>query len=290
MDGFRRLLPDLKANFLERFPYPVTLFYSPFEGAQQDLQEFRDLLGDTPVEAVSLPSFGRENFYPPLRDNYSSFENPCRTDAAFHKGGHCSWYHFSYKQMNYIFMYAMFFDTPALSKYRYWLRVDAEIWLTEPIIEDPFALMARSDWVFSYRLEPQMKNVACNRDLPAAVRSFAESRGIEPRDRGFFERYLNGTACFIGNIGAGQVSFFRSEKYRSLVEFVLGTGNVWTLRWDDQHMYAMAVALFSTGEHIGRLPIRVCHRVEDDCDHHLEPSLAARQAARGSGARGGPPS
>lgn len=171
--------------------------------------------------------------------------------------GECP-YDFAYKQMNYIFTYAMFFNTPALAKYQYWMRVDAEVEVLEVPQEDPFAVMAQNNWVFSY--DAVNEGIHCNKGLPKAIRSFAELHGYEPINKTFYDDYLDRFINFPGHIGAGDLSFFRSIRYKSMMEYILQTGGIWKFRWDDQHIYAMASALFATPAQVGKIPMNVKHR------------------------------
>eukprot|EP00928_Gymnodinium_smaydae_P095842 TRINITY_DN8323_c0_g6_i1.p1 TRINITY_DN8323_c0_g6~~TRINITY_DN8323_c0_g6_i1.p1 ORF type:complete len:621 (-),score=119.11 TRINITY_DN8323_c0_g6_i1:77-1912(-) len=219
MRGFRRGLPLLRRLFLQKFPYPITIFYSPFRGWDEDFAEIRGLLGpQSTVEAVALPVFGRDNFYAPAKSSYNRYSDPCSDPTG------CSGFPFSYRQMNYIFMYAMFFDTPVLAKYDFWLRVDADAYLKETPRKDPFKVMRAKGWVFSYRWK--LESPDCNVNFPKEVKNYAKTHGITPADKNFFDEYADKWIEFYGNLGAGYVPFYRSVHFKQLMEYLLDLGGI----------------------------------------------------------------
>lgn len=257
MVNFRRHLPVFQERFLDKFRYPVTVLYSPFDGVEADLAEMKSLLAGSDVETVSLPSFGKDNFHPPLQHKYGEYSDTCRMGILAKQRGEC-FIDFAYKQMNYIFTYAMFFGTSALSKYRYWMRVDAEVDLHESPTEDPFVVMEQNGWIFSYYGETP--HSACDKGLPAALREFVALQHITPPNQTFYEDYMDRNIHWPGFIGAGDLSFFQGLQYRSAIEYILQTGGIWKYRWDDQHLYAQVSAIFLPRSQTGQLSMNLTHR------------------------------
>lgn len=254
MDGFKRGLPRLKELFLDRFPYPVTIFYSPFAGWDSDFLQIQGWLPGVAIEAVPIPCFNQSLFYRHAPRSFETYVDTCNDPSG------CDDYPFSYRQMNYIFTYAMFFETEALAKYKYWMRMDADLMLTN-VAEDPFKKMRSEDWVFSYR--DIISDNRCNVGFQKEVKAYSRSRMVQPLNSTFFNNFTDRHMEFYGNLGAGYVPLFRSDSYRKLVTSILiDTGNVWKFRWDDQHMYAYAISLLAQSSQIGQIPMSAKHSME----------------------------
>eukprot|EP00929_Paragymnodinium_shiwhaense_P093173 TRINITY_DN53303_c0_g1_i1.p1 TRINITY_DN53303_c0_g1~~TRINITY_DN53303_c0_g1_i1.p1 ORF type:complete len:376 (-),score=71.98 TRINITY_DN53303_c0_g1_i1:807-1934(-) len=250
MAGFKRLLPALREALLDKVAYPVTVFYSPFDGWEADFAIFRKLLGGTEVQAIALPSFDEAHFHAAARVNFEKFEDTCHDPSG------CDVASFSSRQFSYLLAYGMFFDSDVLSQYTYWLRVDANADL-RGFDTDPFQLMAQEKWRFAYR---QMgSSWACNVNLPKQMRDYMELNLLEPRDKALFDAYCSDWKLFSGGLEMGYVPLFQSDEYRKLLDtvFVGGDGPVWAYHWDFEHMYAMAVGFLARIEEIGEIPVKV---------------------------------
>jgi len=170
----------------------------------------------------------------------------------------CQGRNFAYKQMNYVFTYGMFFGTTALHKYRYWMRLDSDTKVLQPATQDPFRDMMDRGLTFAYR-ERKFDGGGCTEDQAPWVRSFLSKGGIQPPENTLLDYYLDKATYFYGNLGAGDLTFFTSPEYKSLAEDMLRQGGIWTHRWDDQHMYAIATAIFHRSEAVGPISLAVSH-------------------------------
>eukprot|EP00929_Paragymnodinium_shiwhaense_P000138 TRINITY_DN100383_c0_g1_i1.p1 TRINITY_DN100383_c0_g1~~TRINITY_DN100383_c0_g1_i1.p1 ORF type:complete len:429 (-),score=57.35 TRINITY_DN100383_c0_g1_i1:984-2270(-) len=254
MEGFKSSLPIMRKKFLRKYPYPITIFYSPYAGWEKDLKKLKAWLGpDTPVEGVPIPCFDEEHFYPKQRAKFHFYRDTCNDPSG------CSQFPFAYRQMNYIFTYGMFFDSPALSKYKYWMRIDADAWI-EDVVQDPFEQMAQNGWVFAYR--QAFTDAICNVHYRDEVREYVRKNKIKPKDNKFFWDYTERWINFYGNLGAGYVPFFQNDHYKKLITHILDGGWLWWYRWDDQHTYAMACSLFGLPSQVGPIKMKVKHNQE----------------------------
>mmetsp|Transcript_117026 Transcript_117026/g.227548 ORF Transcript_117026/g.227548 Transcript_117026/m.227548 type:complete len:346 (+) Transcript_117026:85-1122(+) len=255
MKNFRETLPHLHSRFLATYKYPVTLFYAPFHGVIDDIAEIKSLLPGVNVEAQPLDVFSKDRFYSPER--YEEYTDTCLMKRTYPDHCGCSNFNFAYKQMNYVFTYGMFFDTDVLHKYRYWLRIDSDSRVKD-VQEDPFQAMRRQNLTFAYREQP-FTEACCTTEMPAKVEAFIAEHGIKPVVPAFLQGYMKKLTYFYGNIGAGNLEFFTSPSYKAFVSYLLKQGGVWKYRWDDQHIYAQAMAIFQKPSNVGPLTIAISH-------------------------------
>jgi Glycolipid 2-alpha-mannosyltransferase len=68
---------------------------------------------------------------------------------------------------------------------------------------------------------------------------------VNVSDPVFFDDVLARGLYFYGNIGIGRVSLFTSPQYNQFAQAIDEDGGILRHRWDDQHVYALAIALFS---------------------------------------------
>jgi len=255
MDNFRENLPLLHSGFLATYKYPVTLFYAPIDGVMDDIAEIKSLLPGVPVEAVPLDVFSKERFYSP--EHYEEYVDTCLMMRTYPDSCGCSNRNFAYKQMNYVFTYGMFFDTDVLHKYQYWLRLDSDSRVTH-VQEDPFLAMKSQNLTFAYR-ETEFNGACCTEEMPSTIDAFIAGHGIKPPEPAFLQRYMKDLVYFYGNAGAGNLAFFTSPAYKAFIGHMLKQGGFWRHRWDDQHIYAQAMAIFQKSSNVGPLTVSISH-------------------------------
>jgi hypothetical protein len=146
----------------------------------------------------------------------------------------------AYRDMNRVFI-RLLFELQALRKFDYWMRIDMDIRIDETLRLDPFAIMDSGGYDFGYM---QCRNDwGCNAGLLEFFMGYAGSVNIS--DPVFFDDVLARGLYFYGNIGVGRVSLFTSPQYTQFAQEIDDDGGIMRHRWDDQHVYAVAIALFS---------------------------------------------
>jgi len=96
--------------------------------------------------------------------------------------------------------------------------------------------------------------------MPSKIEAFIAEHGIKPPEPAFLQSYMKRLVYFYGNAGAGKVEFFTSPSYKAFMGYMLKQGGIWKHRWDDQHIYAQAMAIFQTSSNVGPLTVSVSHQ------------------------------
>merc|ERR1719201_613705 len=138
------------------------------------------------------------------------------------------------------------------------MRIDSDSLATQAP-GDPFKEMERNHWIVGYRTKIY-RGGGCTRSLKEQVKKYAKKNGLVPANQNFFDRITKGDMYFYGNLMLGDLRFFRSDAYKAFMEHILLQEGIWTVRWDDQHLYALAVALLSDEHRIGATSFRITHK------------------------------
>eukprot|EP00746_Dinoflagellata_sp_MGD_P158854 gnl/MRDRNA2_/MRDRNA2_86573_c1_seq1.p1 gnl/MRDRNA2_/MRDRNA2_86573_c1~~gnl/MRDRNA2_/MRDRNA2_86573_c1_seq1.p1 ORF type:complete len:271 (-),score=18.65 gnl/MRDRNA2_/MRDRNA2_86573_c1_seq1:785-1519(-) len=239
--------------FLLPFSYPVTLFHTVYEGFEQDISEIRSLLDDVQLETVLVPVFQKDHFMFPRR--YDEYSNSCLMKK---RHGGCGGRHFGYRQMLYFKSYGMFFDTPALHNYHYWLLLDSDSEVID-VQEDPFLHMKKNNLTSLYRGQV-FENEACSNHLNEAIDAFLQESMVVPQDREFFREYYSKRMYFYTNVFAGDLNFFTSPDYKMFMDAVLREGGIWKYRWSEQSFYAMSMSIYRSRSNIAPLTLSTDHQ------------------------------
>eukprot|EP00293_Proteomonas_sulcata_P016535 CAMPEP_0184289054 /NCGR_PEP_ID=MMETSP1049-20130417/1532_1 /TAXON_ID=77928 /ORGANISM="Proteomonas sulcata, Strain CCMP704" /LENGTH=361 /DNA_ID=CAMNT_0026595703 /DNA_START=377 /DNA_END=1462 /DNA_ORIENTATION=- len=149
----------------------------------------------------------------------------------------------AYRQSSRISVLLMFED-PVLASFDFWFRIDLDITIDRDFSSDPFALM--SSGAYDFGVMRCLSSASCNEGLPKAVRKYMKANKIIPTDSAFLNKVLGQWLIFHGNIGIGRVSLFKSVAFQQLARYIDSTGGFIRNRWDDQHMYAIGIGMFSS--------------------------------------------
>jgi hypothetical protein len=175
----------------------------------------------------------------------------------------------SYKHMNQFFTKAMY-EHPALDKYRYYLRIDADFNFVGDLVEDPFCMMAKSGRKFMWQTRKRIKDGYCSEGLWDWFTEYQLTHGLTPQDPIFF-KWNGAWVNYVGYAGMGDLDFFRSSPVRRLAEALNEDGRIYLNRWSDQTYYVLLFALFEDHSVVGDIgfqwPENVwCHK----CDREGE--------------------
>jgi hypothetical protein len=153
----------------------------------------------------------------------------------------CAFHGRSYRNMNRVFIRLMF-ESPIIKQFDYWMRLDLDITIESQIKLDPFAVMDAGGFDFGY--VQCLRSWSCNAGLSGYFESYAA--GMNVSDPPFFHE-VKGRGLFLyGNFGIGRVALFTSPQYLRFAQHMDENGGILRHRWDDQHTYAAAIALFSS--------------------------------------------
>jgi Glycolipid 2-alpha-mannosyltransferase len=153
----------------------------------------------------------------------------------------CKYHGRSYRDMNRVFIRLMF-EASFIRQFDYWMRLDLDITIDNPIKVDPFRVMHSGDYDFGY--VQCLRGWGCNAGLSQFLTSYAA--GMNVSDPPFLHDVTSRGVYFYGNVGIGRVAMFTSPQYLRFAQFMDENGGILRHRWDDQHTYAAAIALFSS--------------------------------------------
>jgi hypothetical protein len=183
----------------------------------------------------------------------------------------------SYKHMNQFFTKAMY-EHPALAKYTYYLRIDADFSFKagvdgDSIRVDPFCMMAKTERKFMWQTRREVGNPQCTEGLWEWFQEYQQAQGLTPHDHLFFDP-LGARVNYVGYVGMGDLDFFRSEPVRRLAKALNEDGRVYLNRWSDQTYYVLLFALFENHSAVGDIGFnwadRWCHKCQRP-DEHFNP-------------------
>jgi len=188
----------------------------------------------------------------------------------------------SYKHMNQFFTKVMY-EHPALKKYRYYMRIDADFNFKaaadgKSIQADPFCLMAKSKRKFLWQTRREVKDFRCTEGLWQWFHEYQQAQGLTPQDPSLFNE-LGARVNYVGYVGMGDLDFFRSEPVRKLAEALNQDGRVYLNRWSDQTYYVLLFALFEDHKAVGDMGFnwgapdggKWCHKCYTGGDQHFDP-------------------
>ena len=232
LKSFKRSIPAIDRSL--QTLYPITLFRDERQPyIKKDLRTLQALTERTVFDAP-LPVFNERFFAGQLRREFLNLTDNCLTSVSCGRS-------FAYKQMNYVFIYGMFFDSDALAPFDYWLRIDADSVVR--FAADPFEMMHETGKNVLY--QGPFRGGGCTERLNAEMEEYVSARNIDPPVQ--FLHALREQQFFYGNLMAGNLNTFRTWQYRQFAGHFIRRLGVWRYRWDDQHILCYALNLFWPG-------------------------------------------
>jgi len=157
-----------------------------------------------------------------------------------------------YYHMNQFFTKVMY-EHEALSKYRYYLRLDADFEFRATLPKDPFCMMAQTGRKFIWQTRRHSGSEGkCSEGLWEWFQKYQQDNALTPQDP-IFWREGGAWVNYVGYAGMGDLEFFRSERVRKLAEAFNKDGRVYLNRWSDQTYYVLLFALFENHTAVGDL-------------------------------------
>jgi len=179
--------------------------------------------------------------------NLSDTSYRVRSPDHYAKTGECKSFGNMYRLMNRVFIRLLFLNE-IFKQFDYWLRLDLDITVISRVKVDPFQLMADGHYDFGY--VRCFAGPGCTKGYYEFVEYYVRTENVTMKDPKFFSWLKAKRAIFYGNFGIGRVEFFTSDAYLKFAEKMDKEGGIMRTRWDDQHTYAVAIALYSSYERV----------------------------------------
>jgi hypothetical protein len=250
LDRLGESLPRLRYFFLRHWAYDVKVFIPDDALREYDAYSFEDSPNQTAVEEVLRKHLGEGynwevapfdlKFPKVISDdaNWTQKLNVCAKAVST-----------SYKHMNQFFTKVMY-EHPALDKYRYYLRIDADFAFMAELENDPFCMMAKTGRKFMWQTRKQIWVKECSHGLWDWFQEYQQTHGLTPQDPAIWNEHL-AEQVYVGYAGMGDLDFFRSEPVRKLAEAFNEDGRVYLNRWSDQTYYPLVFALLEPHSSVG---------------------------------------
>jgi hypothetical protein len=206
----------------------------------------------------SLPSSAEIKFirvefdFPNIIASNSSFlDKECGKDWTESKRCGCTCAGGCYWRLNYLHMnrfrtlliWRLFLTDPYLQQFDYYMNVDADLFLLKDMLADPLTEMSAKQCVF-FTGQPQADAVGCYEGQKEATIDFSSTAvgsefslfpaNVSPIKPGF---------TFWGGWNCADIRFFKTAAHLQYAEHINEIGKIYTMRWNDQGHYPLAVAL-----------------------------------------------
>lgn len=165
-----------------------------------------------------------------------------RDAKHYSKAKECGRFSGDYRIMNRVFI-RLVFENELFRTFDYWMRLDLDLFPIKPIKIDPFEIIHQGHYDFGYM--QCFNSDGCTTGYYEFVADYVRRNQIQVADPRFFQWLRESKAVFYGNIGVGRVSLFTSKAYLKFARNMDFDGGIMKHRWDDQHTFAVAIALFS---------------------------------------------
>jgi len=259
----QRAMARVYKYFLERWQYPVVVFVPSERMRKWDPQSYFESPSKSEMERhlrhvgmpegvkITVEEFDLE-LPKGLPKNWREQMNGCASRVST-----------AYKHMNQFFTKGLY-EHPALNKYRYYMRLDADIMFTKNMAHDPFCMIKETGRKFMYEIRHHVGDKTCSEGMLDWFQQYANNNSIMYAD-GKIWNHRPDEGTYIGYIGVGDLNWFRSEKVMKLARAFNDDGRVYLNRWSDQTYYVLLLALFEPHSAVGDIGINwpydsFCHK------------------------------
>jgi len=270
LERLKSSAPHLRSYVLKRWAYDVKVFIPDYALRKYDSSSFGNSPTSAEVSAVMLSELGKDYNWEVVPFNVE-FPKVIADDHDWKSkmNGCAKAVSTSYKHMNQFFTKAMY-ELPALDKYRYYMRIDADFDFNADLQADPFCMMAKSNRKFMWQTRKRIGNSDCSDGLFEWFDQYRQTQGLTAKDPIFFREH-GARVNYVGYVGMGDLDFFRSEKVRKLAEAFNADGRIYLNRWSDQTYYVLLFALFEEHNVVGDIGFdwpadAWCHKCAYDDD------------------------
>eukprot|EP00937_MAST-01D_sp_MAST-1D-sp2_P003734 g3734.t1 len=159
----------------------------------------------------------------------------------------------TYFHMNHFFTYQMWKE-PALRDVDYFMRVDADLYITQELPFDPFSRMKEKQCRFATGVMGSEVRGCFEGQLKASHDWAVEAakRGVPVYPENLSEENARGNAVYWGGFHAGDARLFKNPHHLEFAKHLNELGGVYTHRWSDQLHFPIVHRMFTEG--FGQIP------------------------------------
>jgi hypothetical protein len=226
-------LQQLKLNFLSRFAYPVIIFHEtgyPEEYKNQLLQIYNNI------------TFHEAKFKPPKSLPADALNFESSPDGFMGMG---------YRNMCRFFM-TEFFET-LITKYnaKYYMRLDTDSIIFEPLQFDPFEVINKGGYVYGY--VGDIMDGGDDKGLTNYCLDYCKRNNIELKWRDKFIKENNyKTRSVYNNFEILNLNLIQQPKILDFIRDIDKTGNIYKYRWGDAPLRTFMLSMTVEREQIYR--------------------------------------
>lgn len=181
---------------------------------------------------------------------YTGWQNASMRNSTF---GYCAkrvW-HDGYLHMTTFRSFALHMH-PTLSMYQYMMLLDTDTYIEKPFPFDPFERMQRGDVVFSYVQCTMESSSDCLMGLGKAAWQYLRVNNYTFSNLPGHVKDIDIRTAYVGYFSVRSLTFFKSFAYNDFMRHIQSYGGVYTHRWIDQNIWALALALLVQKEQVQR--------------------------------------
>ena len=240
LQQWKTSLPLLYKNWISRFPLPVTVFYG---GHVEEKNVAGVVLEVAPLVDVRFWPLGEPEYPPYVHDMVTGGKCVCccngLTRAA--RGMKGARYDIGYCYMN-RFRTLLMYRHQALDAFDYFVQLDTDTYIMEPLPYDPVAVMYEKRYVFGFlfrKIRKASPSDDCILGMNASIYDFFV------REHLILRFVPTPGVQYVGNFNIGDLHFLRSESYFRFASFINNerTG-IFAARWGDQAFLPYILAAY----------------------------------------------
>lgn len=226
--GFIGTLKELHQKFLQRFPYPVTIFHEDILG--EDQQRLRNA---APIEMhFERISWCLPTAMTPFEKNIPKYitQRPI-----------------SYRHMC-RFFFVKLFQHPALAQYKFYMRLDTHSKILGPIEFDIFSWMEQNNKKYGFNIV-NTEVTECKYGLDQILETFLDQAGLstcvhaQPLYKDFTTKGIG--LHFWNNFEVVDLAHMARPVARSFADMIDRSGGLYLYRWGDAVLRTLSVGAFS---------------------------------------------
>jgi alpha 1,2-mannosyltransferase len=218
VEEFKESLKLLKQNFLDEYPYPITVFIE--DGF---LKEWRDTIKEiySNINFIDIEfSIPESNIGMEIPE---FFPHPTHGDGPIARGH--PGFNIGYRHMC-RFMAGGIYRNSEINKYDMYMRLDTDSYILSKIGFDPFKRMEENNLNYAYNnIQPDNPKVV--EGLFEKSEEYMKSYEISPKNA------IQYPMIYYTNFEIGRIKWFLESGYMDFFDYLDSLGGIYTSRWGD---------------------------------------------------------